>query len=115
MKKTSVSAARPHGVGSLGRRVPPFLRAVVPYTFVLPAGLFLLALVAYPVFFNIRMSFQDLKAINLLGGDAPFVGFANYREIFTDPTFWKVVRNTLFFTAGSLVFQISIGLALALF
>lgn len=115
MKKTSVSATRPHGVGSLGRGTRPSLRALVPYTFVLPAGLFLLAMVAYPVFFNIRMSFQDLKAINLLGGDAPFVGFGNYQEIFADPIFWQVVRNTLLFTAGSLVFQISIGLALALF
>ncbi len=119
MKKASISVSRT-AAGSFepsarAERTYRWGRALVPYTFVLPAGLFLLAMVGYPVFFNVRMSFQDLKAINLLSGTAPFVGLANYQEIFADPIFLQVVRNTLIFTAGSLVFQVSIGLALALF
>lgn len=105
-------------VGGAGRGrggAPRWLGALVPYTFVLPAALFLLAMVAYPVFFNIRMSFQELTAVDLLSGTAPFTGLANYREVVADPVFWQVVRNTLLFTAGSLVFQLSLGLALALF
>lgn len=107
-----------------GRRLErPSLRAwfakrssqLVNYTFVLPATLFLLLFIAYPVFFNIRISFQDLKAINLLRGDAPFVGLANYSAVLANPLFLKAVGNTLLFTAGSIFFQVAIGLALALF
>ena len=91
-----------------------FSRQLVDYSFVLPAVLFLVLFVAYPVFFNISMSFQDLKAVNLLtGGD--WVGFDNYRAVFANPIFSKAVRNTLYFTLGSVVFQLGLGLALALF
>lgn len=90
-------------------------RRLVNYSFVLPAALFLMAFVAYPVFFNLRISFQDLRAVNLLSGDAPFVGWDNYAAIFANPVFIKAVGNTFIFTAGSIVFQLSIGLALALF
>ena len=89
-------------------------RQLVNYSFVLPAALFLVVFIAYPVFFNISMSFQDLKAVNLLKG-GEFVGFANYRTVLANPVFIKAVRNTLFFTLGSVVFQLVIGLALALF
>lgn len=89
--------------------------SLVNYTFVLPAALFLMVFVAYPVVFNIRISFQDLRAINLLSGDAPFVGLDNYRSILANDVFIKSIGNTLIFTFGSIVFQLSIGLALALF
>ena len=88
---------------------------LVNYTFVLPLALFLGAFIAYPVFFNITISFQDLRAINLLSGDAPFVGFDNYRAVLANPVFLQAIRNTLVFTAGSIIFQLTIGLALALF
>lgn len=88
---------------------------LVNYTFVLPLALFLGAFIAYPVFLNITISFQDLRAINLLSGDAPFVGLDNYRAILANPLFLRVIGNTLVFTAGSIVFQLAIGLALALF
>lgn len=89
-------------------------RQLVNYSFVLPAAIFLVIFIAYPVFFNINMSFQDMKAANLLtGGD--WVGFDNYRTVLANPVFTKAVRNTFFFTLGSVVFQLVIGLALALF
>lgn len=88
---------------------------LVNYSFVIPATLFLIVFIAYPVFFNIRISFQDLQASNLLRGDAPFVGFKNYGTIFNNEIFLKAIVNTLIFTVGSITFQLPIGLGLALF
>jgi multiple sugar transport system permease protein len=91
-----------------------FSRQLVNYSFVLPAALFLVVFIAYPVFFNISMSFQDLKAANLLTGGT-WVGFENYQTALNNPIFIKAVRNTLIFTLGSIFFQLILGLALALF
>lgn len=97
------------------RRLAKLRRTLVNYSFVAPAAVFLLLLIAYPMVFNIRMSFQDLKAINLLRGDAPWVGLSNYQNVLSDGVFRQAVGNTLKFTFWSIVFQLSIGLALALF
>jgi multiple sugar transport system permease protein len=85
------------------------------YLFILPAALFLLLFMVYPVAFNIQLSFHDLKASNLIRGSAPFVGLDNYRAAFADPIFAQAAKNTVVFTIGSLVFQMSAGLLLALF
>lgn len=90
-------------------------RQLVNYSFMLPATLFLLVFIAYPIAFNFRISFQDLKAINLLQGDAPWVGWQNYRAIFDNPLYLQAVRQTLVFTLFSVVFQLGLGLALAVF
>jgi multiple sugar transport system permease protein len=106
--------------GPVEAGVPPVkrrrsLRDYGDYLFILPAGLFLLAFMVYPILFNIQMSFRDMKAINLLGPGAPWVGFQNYSEIFANPDFTQALRNSVLFTVFSLVFQMGIGLALALF
>lgn len=85
------------------------------YLFVMPAALFLLAFMIYPVLFNIQISLYDMKAINLVCGDAPFVGLDNYRAVLTDPVFLDAARHSVAFTIGSILFQVGIGLALALF
>jgi len=85
------------------------------YLFVAPAAIFLLALLVYPVVYNLVIAFQDLRAINLLSGGAEWVGFENYREVIADADFRQAVRNSALFTGFSLVFQFAIGFALALF
>jgi multiple sugar transport system permease protein len=114
LRKGDVSA------GASGRRPGPALarrwrRALMPYLFVAPGALFLLALMVYPVLFNIQLSFQDVKAGNLLRGGADWVGLENYRTIFADPAFRSAAIHSLVFTVVSVVLQIGIGLALALF
>lgn len=53
--------------------------------------------------------------LNLASIDKPFVGFDNYRAVFSHPDFWLIARNTALFLALSTVFQLIFGLALALF
>jgi multiple sugar transport system permease protein len=61
------------------------------------------------------MGFQDYTVSSFYTGSAPYVGFANYTALWRDPQFATIVVNTVLFTAGSLVFQFTIGLALAVF
>ena len=84
------------------------------YLFILPAIVFLLLFMVYPIALNISMSFKDVTAATLLGG-APWVGLKNYVDVLHNPAFGHTVGNTVIFTVASLVFQIAIGLALAVF
>lgn len=83
--------------------------------FVLPAFLYMLIFVGYPIIDNIILSFQDVSAVNLVHGVKNFVLFDNYIDIFNDNIFRKSLCNTLIFTVCCLVFQFIIGFALALF
>ena len=83
--------------------------------FVLPAFLYMLVFVGYPILRNIVLSFQDVSAVNLVQGDKGFAGIQNYVELFQDPVFRSSLKNTLVFTVACLVVQFLIGFALALF
>lgn len=82
--------------------------------FSLPGLVFLALFLAYPLLYNAWTSVHDVDLGSLLGGPSPFNGLANYRATVEDPAFWHAVHVSLVFTAGSLVFQFTIGFALAL-
>lgn len=79
--------------------------------FLLPAIVYVLALVALPFLLAITFAFSDVTT-----GDPSFdwVGFTNFSAIFDDPVFWQALRNTLVFTAISMVVIVVLGKALAL-
>ncbi len=82
---------------------------------VLLALAYLVAFSAFPLIYNLVISFQSVDLFTIATFDRPFVGLENYRDIVNDPLFWPVVRNTILFVGLSVVFQLGIGLALALF
>jgi multiple sugar transport system permease protein len=77
--------------------------------------LYLLALVAFPIVYNITMSFQDVNLGNIARFARPFVGLDNYRTALTDPDFRRVLGNSLIFVGVNVLAQVGIGLAVALF
>ena len=79
--------------------------------FLLPAVVYVLALVAIPFFLAIVFSLTDVTA-----GDPSldWVGFKNFDDIFHDPIFWRALRNTLLFTAATMVLTIVLAKALAM-
>ena len=83
--------------------------------FVLPAFLYMLIFVGYPILNNIVLSFQDVTAFNLVDGERKFIWFENYVTIFQDSVFRKSLFDTLLFTVCCLVVQFLIGFALAVF
>ncbi|MBF6593921.1 MAG: sugar ABC transporter permease [Thermaceae bacterium] len=98
------------------KREPRKRIAHLDYLFVAPAALFLLLFMVYPVLFNISLSLRDVTAATLLDtSQNTFVGLSNYAKVFQNPAFATTVINTLVFTFFSLVFQLGLGMALAIF
>lgn len=79
------------------------------YLMISPAFLFLLFFLAYPVVIAIVLSLSEKR----LGAPATFVGLDNFVKLFATARFWKVVGNSLVYTAGALVLKFAGGLALA--
>lgn len=85
------------------------------YVFIIPAVVYLLLVVGYPLVYNFVLSFKDVNVKNLSSGTSRFIGFQNYMELFQDPTFLLVFRNTIIFTIACLIFQFTIGFLFAMF
>lgn len=58
-----------------------------PWLFLFPALAALSLYLAYPVFETLRLSLTDRKL------DGAFVGFANYRQMFSEQKFWEALSN----------------------
>ncbi|AGN37919.1 sugar ABC transporter permease [Bacillus paralicheniformis] len=83
--------------------------------YLFPAVLFMLTLIGYPLIYNIILSFQNVSLANIASKDISFIGIDNYQRLAQDKVFWASLKNTLLYTAGSVVFQFAIGFLLALF
>jgi multiple sugar transport system permease protein len=106
------SAAAAAGAAPRGRRRLAAWRAA---GFMIPVWAYVLCFYVYPLVSNVKMGFQNYTVSSFYTGSAPFIGFANYTAVFRNPEFVPIVVNTVLFTIGSLAFQFSIGLALAMF
>lgn len=89
-------------------------KKVGPYLFLLPATIFMVVFLLYPVCTMLLFSFQQVNVGSLLTGDTPFIGLDNYRTILADASFRSSFVTSAIFTVASIVFQFSIGFALAL-
>lgn len=99
-----------------GRKGPHKLTTrLVEIAFVVPAVVYLALFFGYPVVKNVLMGFQAYTTRTFFTGEAPWVGLENYRNVIGDAVFDRSVVNTLLFTAGSIVGQFALGLAIALF
>ena len=87
----------------------------MPLAFLAPALVFMVAMFAYPLFYNIWMSVTDFRVATFLTGVAPFVGIDNYVDLFRNRTFYSALWLTGIFTAVSIAGQMTIGMLLALF
>ena len=94
-----------------GRRSLADREGLLAPIFLLPAVLYIFALVAIPLLLAVAFAFSDVTT-----GDPSFdwVGLDNFRAIFDDPVFWRSLRNTLLLTGVSMLFVIVLGKALAM-
>ncbi len=83
--------------------------------FIMPAFVYMLIFVGYPICSNIVLSLQNVTVKNLANGDREFIFLRNYLMLFQDEVFRKALVNTIVFTVACLVFQFVIGFALAVF
>ena len=78
----------------------------VAYTFLAIPLLIFFLIKFYPVLYNIVLSFTDYDLFSPI----KFTGLENYRQVFTEEVTLKAIRNTLYFTIGT----VPLGTALAL-
>lgn len=84
------------------------------YLLVLPAVIFILATVLYPVLYTVNLSLYDVSIRNFLAGDAPFIGLDGYRQMLANPSFQRAFSVSLMYTGASLALTFVFGFALAL-
>ncbi|MFZ7089145.1 carbohydrate ABC transporter permease [Curtobacterium sp. RRHDQ10] len=115
------AAAPDRGAGPAGPPVRAALQKrfraeqVTAWLFILPVVAYLVIFYAYPLYRNVDLSVRDYTVRSFIDGNAAFVGLANFVTVFQDPTFGPALENTLVFTGVSILFQFSIGMALAVF
>ena len=85
------------------------------YIFILPGFIYLVAICGYPLIYNLILSLKNVNVKNLATGASVFVGLDNYKQLFADPTFQLVFKNTIEFTLACLVVQFTIGFLFAMF
>jgi raffinose/stachyose/melibiose transport system permease protein len=77
----------------------------------IPAIALVTIFIVYPFFNGVRISFTDWDGFSQTSN---FIGFDQYVRMFSDPTTWTVVRNTLLYGIGSTILQNALGLGYAL-
>jgi multiple sugar transport system permease protein len=81
--------------------------------FLLPAVFFTVAMVIFPTFFGLYVSFTDWNLSAFAG--RRFSGLDNVRQLIGDPYFWNALTNMVWYVLAVLVqYAIAFGLALLL-
>lgn len=83
--------------------------SVAGWIFILPALLGTLVFIIIPVFCSFGLSFTKWDLLNPI----EFVGLQNYKEIFNEPVFFKILINTIVFAISTSIFGVIIPLILA--
>src|SRR5437867_12537415 len=79
----------------------------VAYTFVAPAFLLLIFLVAYPFVLSVWFSLSDAR----VGETGSFVGLDNFRRLLASAIFRQTLQNSMVFTAAALGLKVIFGMA----
>lgn len=80
---------------------------IAPYLFVAPNIILFLTFMIIPILFTFYISFQDWGIL----GEPDFVGLDNYTSMLTDKVFWISLWNTVYYTVGTVPFEMALGLA----
>jgi len=82
------------------------------YLFIIPSLILIFALILYPVFNTLYLSFFNYRVQTMALGKT-FVGLRNFIKIFNDETFFKSLKFTLLFTVVAVSMETIIGMIFA--
>ncbi|MBY5393929.1 ABC transporter permease subunit [Rhizobium leguminosarum] len=83
---------------------------VLGFLFMLPAAVFLVCFLTYPLGLGVWLGFTDTR----IGRDGIFIGLENYQFLMDDSVFWLSVFNTILYTSVASVLKFALGLWLAM-
>ncbi len=101
----TTTAKQPSAFGDIARS-----NTTVGLFFMLPAAVFLLCFLTYPLGLGVWLGFTDTT----IGRDGIFIGLENYQALARDSVFWMAVYNTIFYTLIASILKFGLGLWLAL-
>jgi N,N'-diacetylchitobiose transport system permease protein len=76
--------------------------------------LVLAAILGYPIYYLVRLSFQKYDLFSLIQHQGTYVGLDNFRSILHDPVFWHTLLRTVVFTVANVGLTIVLGTLIAL-
>ena len=86
----------------------------LPYILILPTAIFVGLFTAYPVLLSIYQSFFRQRMNIARFREPTFIGWGNYVDLFSDPYFIQVIKNTLTYILGTVPISIILGFLFAL-
>lgn len=89
-----------------------FVERNLRWIFPLPAVVFVLVLMVFPVCYTFFMSFTDWSLTS--GRSMKFTGFGSYVAILREPRFLQALGRTFIFTFSAVLSETILGIALAL-
>lgn len=103
---TATDAIRGVRPGSFRRALG---NALEPWVYLSPAIILLTLSMLVPLIVGLSYAFQDFGPFK-----SSWSGLKNFQTLIHDPIFWRALKNTVWWTVGSLVFQFLGGLGLAM-
>ncbi len=85
--------------------------AVSRWAFMAPAAIILAAMLAYPIFYTIEISFSRFDLMTFSAVE--WVGWQNYAHVLDDYRFWSSMKVTLVYLVFALPLQIVLGFGIA--
>jgi N,N'-diacetylchitobiose transport system permease protein len=89
-------------------------RAAVPYLLLLPVAVVIGAVLGYPLYKLVTLSFQQYGLPELIQRKGTWVGFDNYESVLRDSVFWETLLRTVIFTAANVLLTIVLGTLIGL-
>ena len=109
-------AAEPGALGSWRRPLTwaRVTRAAAPYLLLLPVVVVIGAILGYPLYKVVTLSFQRYGLPELIQRKGEWIGFDNYESVLRDPVFWDTLVRSVIFTAANVALTIVLGTLIAL-
>jgi N,N'-diacetylchitobiose transport system permease protein len=89
-------------------------RSLVPYALILPVLGVIGAILGYPLYNLVRLSFQHYGLFELIRHKGQSIGLKNYGSVLHDQVFWHTLVRTVVFTIANVGLTIVLGTLLAL-
>ena len=88
--------------------------AAAPYALLAPTLAVIGAVLGYPLYLLVKLSFQKYGLFELVRHQGTWIGLDNYTRIFHDSQFWDVLLRTVLFTVVNVGLTMVLGTAIAL-
>ncbi len=89
-------------------------RASVPYLLLVPVAIVIGAVLGYPLYKLVTLSFQQYGLAELIQRQGTWIGLDNYESVLRDSIFWETLLRTVIFTAANVGLTMVLGTLIGL-